>query len=209
MDSPVREELTGEVDLPLLPAPAEMTAKDLVEFCAEGAESEIDREREAWLATRPAEQAVRELLRVAESGCGERMIGASLAASIGAAGEPAWRDVLGHPELRPYAKLALNQIAGHDPASDPLPGMEVGPDDAVAMLGDMVAATAGQLTGAELTATLRQAVPAGQEEQVIERMWRSDHPAAVPALTALGRHHPDKKIAKAARKAAVKARSRN
>lgn len=126
-----------------------------------------------------------------------------------AAGEPAWRDVLGHPELRPYAKLALNQIAGHDPASDPLPGMEVGPDDAVAMLGDIVAATAGQLTGAELTATLRQAVPAGQEEQVIERMWRSVHPAAVPALTALGRQHPDKKIAKAARKAAFKARSRD
>jgi hypothetical protein len=205
----MREELTGEVDIPLLPAPAEMTAKDLVEFCAEASEAEMDRERDAWLATRPAEQAVRELLHVAECGCGERMIGASLATTIGAAGEPAWREALGHPELRPYAKLALNQIAGRDPASDPLPGMEVGPDDAVAMLGDVVAATAGQLTGAELSATLRQAVPAGQEERVIERMWRSDHPAAVPVLTALGRHHPDKKIAKAARKAAFKARSRS
>lgn len=205
----MREELTGEVDIPLLPAPAEMTAKDLVEFCAEASESEMDRERDAWLATRSAEQAVRELLRIAECGCGERMIGASLATSIGAAGEPAWRDALDHPELRPYAKLALNQIAGRDPATDPLPGIEVGADDAVAMLGDVVAATAGQLTAAELSATLRQTVPAGQEEQVIERMWRSDHPAAVPALTALGRHHPDKKIAKAARKAAFKARSRS
>lgn len=206
----MREELSGEVDIPLLPLPAEMTAKDLVEFCTEASEAEMDRERDAWLATRPAEQAARELLRVAaEGGCGERMIGASLATSIGAAAEPVWRNALGHPELRCYAKLALNQIAGHDPATDPLPGMEVGTDDAVAMLGDVVAGTAGQLTGAELSTALRQAVPAGQEEQVIERMWRSDHPAAVPALTALGRHHPDKKVAKAARKAAFKARSRS
>jgi hypothetical protein len=52
-------------------------------------------------------------------------------------------------------------------------------------------------------------VPAGREEQVIELMWRSDHPAAGQALEALGRHHPDKKIAKAARKAEFKARSRS
>lgn len=205
----MREQLCGEIEIPLLPEPVEMTAADLVGFCAEACEAELDRERDAWLASRPAESAAQELLRVAAGGgCGERMIGTSLATSIGAAAEPAWRETLGHPALRPYAKLALNQIAGRDAAADPLPGLEVGPDDAVAMLGDVVSAMAGKLSGAELAATLRQAVPAGQEEQVIERMWRSDHPAAMPALTELGRHHPDKKIAKAARKAAFKARSR-
>jgi hypothetical protein len=55
---------------------------------------------------------------------------------------------------------------------------------------------------------LSQAVPAGQEEQIIELMARSGHPAAGPALSALGRRHPDKRIAKAARKAAFKARAR-
>jgi hypothetical protein len=205
----MREELSDEIDIPLLPEPEDMTAADLVAFCVHASESELDRERDAWLAARPAAQAARELLRVAtDGGCAERMIGTSLATGIGAAAEPAWRDGLAHPSLRPYAKVALGQIAGRDPAADPLPGLEMGPDDAVALLGDVVAAMADELSGAELAATLRQAVPSGQEEQVIERMWRSDHPAAEQALAALGRHHPDKKLAKAARKAAFKARSR-
>jgi hypothetical protein len=137
------------------------------------------------------------------------MIGASLAASVGAAAEPAWRDLLGHPALASYAKLALNQIAGRDPAADPLPGLQPGADDAVALLGDAVAATAGDVSGEELAGTLSQVVPPGQEEQAIELMWRSAHPAAAQVLEALGRHHPDKKIAKAARKAAFKARSQS
>jgi hypothetical protein len=43
----------------------------------------------------------------------------------------------------------------------------------------------------------------------VEEMWRLDHPDVADVLRALGDHHPDKEIAKAARKAAFKARSRS
>jgi len=37
--------------------------------------------------------------------------------------------------------------------------------------------------------------------------WRVDHPATADVLEAMGRLHPDKRVAKEARKAAFKARS--
>jgi hypothetical protein len=33
-----------------------------------------------------------------------------------------------------------------------------------------------------------------------DRLWRVDHPATVPVLEAVGRLHPDRKVAKAARR---------
>ena len=205
----MRMELSEFVEIPLLPAPEEMTAADLVSFGTQAPEDELARELAAWLATRPAADAASELLRVAAHGLpAERMIGAGLATSVGAAAEPMWREALGNPALRSYAKVALHQIAGQDPATDPLPGLELGPEDAVSLLGDTIVAMPDEVSGEELAETLQLAVPRGQEEQIFELMWRSANPAAGQALDALGRHHPDKKIAKAARKAAFKARSR-
>jgi hypothetical protein len=205
----MRAELAQTVEIPLLPPIAEMTAADLVAFGTDAPEDELVRERQAWLAGRPAVDAARELLRVAaDGGPAERMIGASLATAVGAAAEPLWREALGDPALGAYAKLALNQIAGHDPAADPLPGLEIGPDEVASMLGDTLMAMSDAVDGEELAETVRQAVPPGREDQVFELMWRSANPAARQSLEVLGRHHPDKKIAKAARKAAYKARSR-
>ncbi|MFI9174787.1 hypothetical protein ACIGXB_36025 [Streptomyces lincolnensis] len=39
--------------------------------------------------------------------------------------------------------------------------------------------------------------------------WRVDHPATADVLEAMGRLHPDKRVAKEARKAAFKARSQH
>jgi hypothetical protein len=206
----MREELADTVEIPLLPPPAEMTATDLVAFGADATEEELARERQAWLATRPAEDAARELLSVAAAGGpAERMMGAALATAVGAAAEPLWREALEDPALGSYAKVALNEIAGRDPAVDPLPGLEVGPGDAASMLSDTVLAMSDAIDGEELAMVVSQAVPRGREEELFELMWRSANPAAQQALGVLGRHHPDKKTAKAARKAAFKARSRS
>nr|BFE88830.1 hypothetical protein GCM10020093_114310 [Planobispora longispora] len=48
----------------------------------------------------------------------------------------------------------------------------------------------------------------GPPAHVIEEMWRVDHPDVVEVLELLGRSLPDQNVAKAARKAAFKARSR-
>ena len=43
------------------------------------------------------------------------------------------------------------------------------------------------------------------EAALFEQMWRSRHAASVRALKVIGQAHPDKKIAKTARAAVVKA----
>ena len=205
----LREELADTVDIPLLPAATQMTAADLVAFGVDAPKDELAREQQAWLAVRPAAEAARELLRVAaDGGPAERMTGASLATAVGVAAEPLWREALDDPVLGVYAKVALNQIAGHDPTADPLPSLEIGPDEAASMLGDTLMAMSEVIEGEELARVVRQAVRPGREEQLFELMWRSPNPAARLSLDVLGRLHPDKKIAKAARKAAHKARSR-
>jgi hypothetical protein len=49
--------------------------------------------------------------------------------------------------------------------------------------------------------------PAGQEQQAFDAISLSCHPDAASVLSLIGRHHPDKRIAKAARRSAFKAPS--
>ena len=60
----------------------------------------------------------------------------------------------------------------------------------------------------ELPEQIRDAVPPGQEQQIFDAMSRSPHPDAASVLSLIGRRHPDKPIAKAARTSAHRAASR-
>ena len=134
---------------------------------------------------------------------------------LGALAEPAWREALGRIELRGYAKTALATLPGGDPAVASLPGLEPDEHDVAWMLTDALAAEgwddlsddAGHEPEA-LAKRLGEAIPAGQELVVFELMARVPHPEAADVLTVIGRQHPDKKIAKLARKSAYKAASR-
>src|SRR5207302_6803932 len=95
--------------------------------------------------------------------------------------------------LRAYARLALE--------------IEPAAEDVAWLLTDVLAATSEADGPDEIAAQLADAVPAGQEPEIFEVMWRLPHPSAGEVLTLLGTHHPDKQIAKAARKAAFKAGS--
>ena len=203
------------VEIPLLPPPGQMTAADLIAMADGASEDEFHAEAAAWLAGRTPESAARDLLSAAESGPASRMLAVAVVTELGAPAEPAWRDVLSRPELRGYAKVALAMLAGGDPAADPPAGLELTPDDLAWMLIDgLVMAGWDDLDDdaehdpADLTEQLREAIPAGQEPAVFEVMARIPHPDAANVLTVIGRHHPDKKIAKAARKSAYKAASR-
>ena len=59
-----------------------------------------------------------------------------------------------------------------------------------------------------LAKRLGDAIPAGQEPAMFESMARIPHRDAANVLTVIGKLHPDKKIAKLARKSAYKAASR-
>ena len=119
--------------------------------------------------------------------------------------EERWRRALDEPTLRPYAKIALAQFAGAEPG-DVLPGLEPTLAELAWVTTDTIAATADAMEPDELAQQIEMVVPPGQERPFFEQIWRLDHPSAHEVLATIGRHHPDKAVAKAARKAAYKIR---
>ena len=61
----------------------------------------------------------------------------------------------------------------------------------------------------EIAAQFSEAIPEGEESWIFGLMSQSSHPDVAQVLTVLGRYHPDRRIAKDARRAArVAARNR-
>lgn len=210
----IRTQFAGSgVEVPLLPPVEEMTAADLIAMAEGAAEEEFQAETAAWLAQRTAEAAARELLSVAaESDPASRVLAVAVVTQLGAPAEPAWRDALDQVELRAYAKATL---ADRDPAAAMPDGLELSDDDLAWVLTDALVADGwddvdddGEYEPAALAKRLEEAIPAGREPAAFEMMARVPHPDAASVLTVIGRYHPDKKIAKAARKSAYKAASR-
>jgi len=213
----IREQLVESgVEIPLLPDAEHMTAAQLIATAEYASEEEFTTETAAWLSYRIAEPAVRELLAVAAaSDPASRILAVGIVVTeIGALAEPVWREVLGQAELRTYAKAALITLSGDDPAAAP---PELTPDDhdVAWMMTDALAAEGwddpSDDAGGEpeaLAKRLGDAIPAGQEPAMFESMARIPHPDAANVLSVIGKHHPDKKIAKLARKSAYKAATR-
>jgi len=213
----VRTQLVDSgVEIPLLPPTEQMTAADLIAMAGGVSEDEFTAETAAWLSHRTEEAAARELLAVAaESDPASRILAVGVVVTeLAASAEPVWRDVLGQVELRGYARAALAGLPdGGAAAASPL---ALEPDEDVAwMITDALAAEgwddlsddAGHEPGT-LAQQLGERIPPGQELVAFELIARVPHPAAADVLTVIGRHHPDKKIAKLARKCAYKAATR-
>jgi len=205
------------VEIPLLPPADEMTAADLIAMADGATEDEFKAETEAWLSTRTPESAAVELLSLAAgSDPASRVLAAGLVIELGVPAEPAWRDALDQIELRGYAKAALAKLADSDPATTAIPaGFELTDDDLAWMLTDALVVDGwddidddAEHEPAVLAERLGEAIPAGRELMTFEMMARVPHPDAPKVLTVIGRYHPDKKVAKLARKSAYKAASR-
>lgn len=198
------------VEVPVLPPVQQMTAADLVALADGGSEQEVAAEMTAWLELRGAEAAADELLQAAATGsAADRLFATALAARIGAAAEPQWRQALNDPRLRPHAKIALAQLAGTEPPNAPA-SLEPTPEDLAWLLTDAIAATCHGLEPGEVGDQLRESLPSGEQpHKLLDVMWRLPHPDIVDVLTLVGDHHPDKKVAKTARKSVFKARSRS
>ncbi|MEU8794192.1 hypothetical protein [Streptomyces sp. NPDC048643] len=160
-------------------------------------------EIEQWLARRAVLPAAEELLSAArggDAGAPLRRLHCQQALSlVGAEAEPALRAVLDDPELGGLARVWLSENG----ATDVPPPSE----DLVFWL--TIDTVAAQLA-AEGNSDELQALVEGLAQQhsgFFDTAWRVGHPATPDVLEAMGRLHPDKKIAKEARKAAFKARS--
>jgi hypothetical protein len=203
-----RQLIESDVAVPLLPPAAEMTAADLIAMAAMASEEELKAETAAWLAGRTPAAGAEELLTVAAAGdAGSRLAAVTIATELGAAAEPAWQAVLDRVELRPYARIRLAEMAGQQAE------LELAPDEKAWMITDALAlvhwdAEEEEVLAALLAEVLGAAIPAGQEPEVFELIARAPHPDAADVLTAIGTFHPDKKVAKLARKCAYKAATR-
>jgi hypothetical protein len=198
--------VTSGVEVPLSPPVEEMDAKDLIESAQGSTEEELTEEAAAWFELHDPLEAVRELLEVAaDAGPFERMFGTSLATQAGSVAGPVWREMLDVRELRPYAKMALAQLEGVDLYEAPA-GLGLDLEDVAWMLTDVLATTLD--SPEEIAGQLKESIPPGQEDELFAVMWKLPHPDAGDVLTAIGAHHPDRRIAKSARKAAFKASSK-
>lgn len=162
-------------------------------------------ETEHWLARREPLASARELLaaaRGADEGAPLRRLRCQQALSlVGASAEPALRDVLDDPELGGLARVWL---AEHGAADVPPPSEAL-------IFWLTIDTVAAQLAAEGNSEELRSLVEglARQHSGFFDTAWRVDHPATADVLEAMGRLHPDKKVAKEARKAAFKARSQH
>jgi hypothetical protein len=160
-------------------------------------------ETEQWLARREPLAAARELLAAArggDAGAPLRRLRCQQALSlVGASAEPALRDVLDDAELGGLARVWLSEQGASD----------VPPPSEAMIFWLTVDTVAAQLAAEGNSEELRALVEglAQQHGGFFSAAWRVDHPATADVLEAMGRLHPDKRIAKEARKAAFKARS--
>ncbi|KUO03654.1 hypothetical protein [Streptomyces caeruleatus] len=160
-------------------------------------------ETEMWLARRESLAAARELLAAArglDAGAPLRRLRCQQALSLlGAEAEPALREVLDDPELGGLARVWLTEAGFSDV---PAPSQDL-------VFWLTVDTVAAQLAAEGNSDELRALVEglAAQHGGFFAAAWRVDHPATADVLEAMGRLHPDKRIAKEARKAAFKARS--
>jgi hypothetical protein len=161
-----------------------------------------DEEIERWLARRTPEAAAGELVGLmAAGGPGARNLAAAVLDRVGPEAEPVVRAALDEPVTRPYAALWL---ARHGDGS-----VVPGRGEILWMFTDTVAGLLERAEPAEAVAAAVADAPADVDlRSTVEEMWCVDHPDVADVLGALGRHYPDKDVAKAARKAAFKARSR-
>ncbi|MFF5545533.1 hypothetical protein [Streptomyces olivaceoviridis] len=188
------------------PAVGDLSGKGadaLLDGTARFGQSAARAETEQWLARREPLAAARELLaaaRGADAGAPLRRLRCQQALSlVGAEAEPALREVLDDPELGGLARVWLSERGA---AGVPAPS-----EDMVFWLtvDTLAAQLAAEGNSEELQALVEGL--AAQHSGFFAAAWRVEHPATAEVLDAMGRLHPDKKVAKQARKAAFKARS--
>ncbi|GAA2486479.1 hypothetical protein ACOZGD_03010 [Streptomyces murinus] len=160
-------------------------------------------ETELWLNRHEPLSGARELLAAArgtDAGGPLRRLRCQQALSlVGGEAEPALREVLDDPELGGLARVWLSERGA---AEVPAPSQDL-------VFWLTIDTVAAQLA-AEGNSEELQALVEGLAEQhsgFFAAAWRVEHPATADVLEAMGRLHPDKKVAKEARKAAFKARS--
>ena len=176
--------------------PAAVLLAALADYDAEEGEAEIS----AWLALRGPAEAAAELMEAARQGSpGLRGAAFAVLDRVGDEGIPAVREALADPVLRPHAAVWLRDHGDQ---------AELARGDQEWLLVDLGAGLLEEAEPADVVAELLPDLPSGGQSKLVAGLWQVSHPGLIGLLTALGAHHRDPAVAKAARKAVFKARSR-
>ncbi|MEO3812443.1 hypothetical protein ABGB17_25875 [Sphaerisporangium sp. B11E5] len=199
----VRQDLLREGhDAPLLSEIAEfaeLSAVELVEAMLSGrAPSSAPT---LWVERRAPEDAARELIKVAASGtAGQRGVIGTVLEEMGPEAEPAMREALAEPAMWRHAAVWLGVRDLEAPA--------LSEEDGTWLAVDTLATLLYIPDVQEAMGEFEALAPGEELLRLIEDVSRSAHPDAIAVLDLLGTRHPDPVTAKAARKAAMKSRSR-
>jgi hypothetical protein len=158
-------------------------------------------ELRAWCQER-GDAAAGELADYARTAQGfeQRMLAFAALEEAGPAAEAEVRGMLGDAGLRPLARMWLVQRGLEDESA-------LDPASAALLMAETLASILGSDGPAGLVMHLEQFGPPGEQAAMLGDLWRARTPHAAVVLEAVGKAHPDSKVAKAARKAAFKQRS--
>ncbi|HEV8652705.1 MAG TPA: hypothetical protein VG276_25790 [Actinomycetes bacterium] len=189
-------------DAPVVGDLADADAATLLERCAGYDEASCQAEIAAWCAARGPAVAAEQLAAYARTT--NDVEGQMLAlTALDAAGPEGVEAVQGLREVPGLGPLATMWLIDHGLADSD----DLDPEMVLAVMVETTAfvlATEGPEAAAAAFARLR--TPAEQAE-LVGNLWRVDSPRTAGLLAALAEAHPDKAVAKAARKAAFKLRS--
>ncbi|WP_433255502.1 hypothetical protein ACQPYK_14915 [Streptosporangium sp. CA-135522] len=154
-----------------------------------------------WLESRIPEAAARELVKIAASGtAGQRATVGTILEELGPEAEAPLREALAEPAMWRYAASWLH--------IRDLPAPALTPADSTWIAIDTLASLIHLGNAPEAMCEFDMLEPGEDLVRVVEEMTLADHPDTIAVLDLLGAHHSDAAVAKAARKAAMKARSR-
>ncbi|MEU8922260.1 hypothetical protein AB0D10_15190 [Kitasatospora sp. NPDC048545] len=195
-------------DAPLVGELAQGDAAELLRAVCESVNVLPDEELRVWTTGREPVAAARELLAAARGsdayGPLRRMLCVSALDLLGADAGPAVREVLDDPELGGAARAWLTARGATDvPAPDRTMTLWTVVDTFAAQLLDS-GGDAGLLRELIIDLPVK-----GDPAAWFGELWRVDHPYTADVLEAIGELHLDRAVAKEARKAAFKARSKS
>ncbi|MFJ1703995.1 hypothetical protein [Kitasatospora sp. NPDC088346] len=177
----------------------EQSAPELLSACADYSPGPARAEYRAWVAARPADRAVAELMDAAR---GEDALVRGLAFEAlrvaGRTAEAAVREAVEEAVLRPYALLWLAEQLDEGGVS---PADVLGAEDAAWLWVDTAAAVLDH-GETELLVGHVEGASAGEPVRLFNRARQSGHPRAASVLTAVAGVHPDPAVARAARRSA-------
>lgn len=179
------------------PSDAATMLATLSGYDAEDGEHEIA----AWLARRTPSQAAAELLEAARtSSPGGRGAAFAILDRLGKQLIPLVQSALAEPVLQPHAAIWLRERGVQ---------AELSPAHRAWLLVDLGVGLLEDADARAVAADLLPDLPAAEQADLVAGLWQVSHPGLVELLTTLAEHHPEPGVVKAARKAALKARSQH